>query len=87
MEMHLVDRHLVNRRLDLGEPLKERLRAVASARGQRRLIDQAKDLRQAPVGVVVMLMVMLMSGLVVVSRVAALLSTAQCETSCARAPA
>ena len=34
VEMHLLDRHLVNRRLGVRQPLEQRLRAVASGFGE-----------------------------------------------------
>ena len=40
----------MDRGFGLGQPLEQRLRAVPAAERQRRAIDQREDLRQAAVG-------------------------------------
>ena len=47
VQVHLLDRHLMDGGLGLGQPLEQRLRAVAARRRQRRPVDQREDLRQA----------------------------------------
>ncbi len=48
VQVHLVDGHLVNRRLSLCEPLEQELGTVAAGRRQGRRVDQGEDFRQAP---------------------------------------
>ena len=47
VEVHLLDRHLVNRRLGFGESLEQCFRPVAAGGRERGLVDQREDLRQA----------------------------------------
>ena len=51
MQVHLLHRHLVDGRLDLGEPLKERLRPIAAGCGERRAVNQRKDFGKATMAV------------------------------------
>ena len=46
VQMDTLDGHLVDRRLDLREFLKQRLRAIPAGGGQCRAIDQAEDFRK-----------------------------------------
>ncbi len=85
VEVHLLDGHLMDRGLRLGETLEHLLRAIASGRRERRAVDQLEDLRQAPMfmrrGIVrvVMNVIMRMSvglGMTVVVRVSVVLRMA-----------
>ena len=70
MEMHFLDRHLMDVRLRLPEALEHRLRAIAAGGGECRAIDQREDLRKAPVRMRVTVprrVVMVMAAAVVVS--------------------
>src|SRR2546426_1660832 len=65
--MHPLDRHLMDRRLDLREALKERLRAIATGWRKRRPIDQREDLGQTPMWMLVL--VVMVVGVAVVMTV------------------
>ncbi len=54
VQVHLLDRHLMNRGFSDREPLEERLCAVLPRRGQCRAVDERGDLRQAAVRVMVL---------------------------------
>ena len=51
VEVHLLDRHLMNGRLGHRQPVEQRLGAIAAGRRQRASIDQGEDFRQTSVRV------------------------------------
>ena len=55
VQVHFLDRHLMDRGFSHREPFKQRLCAVLPRRGQRRAVDERGDLRETTVGVVVLM--------------------------------
>jgi hypothetical protein len=49
VQVHPLDRHLVDRRFGLGEPFEQLPGADASGKRERRVLDQPEDLGEAAV--------------------------------------
>ena len=53
MQVHLLERRAMNRRLGLAQPVEQLLRAILPGPTQRRSVDQPVDVGQGPVHVMV----------------------------------